>query len=76
MTNTAFAISNVNTLTSRRQSDMFTAKVWGRCRVSGSPSSVTELLAKWEAGDEEALKRLLPLLYHELHRLAAVLSAT
>lgn len=38
--------------------------------MSEAPSNVTGLLAKWEAGDEEALKRLLPLLYNELHRLA------
>ena len=38
--------------------------------MSGAPSNVTGLLAKWEAGDEEALKRLLPLLYNQLHRLA------
>jgi RNA polymerase sigma factor (TIGR02999 family) len=31
---------------------------------------VSELLAKWRAGDEESLQRLLPLVYNELRRLA------
>jgi RNA polymerase sigma factor (TIGR02999 family) len=31
---------------------------------------VSELLAKWRAGDEESLRRLLPLVYNELRRLA------
>jgi RNA polymerase sigma factor (TIGR02999 family) len=31
---------------------------------------VSELLAKWQAGDEESLQRLLPLVYNELRRLA------
>jgi RNA polymerase sigma factor (TIGR02999 family) len=31
---------------------------------------VSELLAKWMAGDEESLQRLLPLVYKELRRLA------
>jgi RNA polymerase sigma factor (TIGR02999 family) len=36
------------------------------------PSSqlVSELLDKWQAGDEESLRRLLPLVYKELRRLA------
>jgi RNA polymerase sigma factor (TIGR02999 family) len=32
---------------------------------------VTELLMAWRDGDEEALSRLTPLVYDELHRLAA-----
>lgn len=32
--------------------------------------SVSELLANWRAGDEECLRRLLPLVYSELRRLA------
>ena len=32
--------------------------------------SVTELLAKWQAGDAKALEALLPLVYNELRRLA------
>ena len=31
---------------------------------------VTELLAQWRAGDEESLRRLVPLVYNELRRLA------
>ena len=32
--------------------------------------SVSQLLAKWRAGDEESLSRLVPLVYKTLHRLA------
>ena len=31
---------------------------------------VTELLQAWSAGDEEALQKLTPMVYHELHRAA------
>ena len=31
---------------------------------------VSELLAKWKAGDEESLRRLVPLVYGELRRIA------
>ena len=31
---------------------------------------VSELLAQWRAGDEESLRRLLPVVYNELRRLA------
>jgi RNA polymerase sigma factor (TIGR02999 family) len=31
---------------------------------------VSELLAKWRAGDDESLRRLVPLVYNELRRLA------
>lgn len=31
---------------------------------------VSQLLAQWRAGDEESLRRLVPLVYNELHRLA------
>jgi len=34
------------------------------------PLAVTELLAKWGAGDHEALYALLPLLYNDLHKVA------
>jgi RNA polymerase sigma factor (TIGR02999 family) len=33
-------------------------------------SEITRLLAEWSKGDQEALDRLLPLVYDELHRLA------
>ncbi|HXY50329.1 MAG TPA: sigma-70 family RNA polymerase sigma factor [Terriglobales bacterium] len=36
-----------------------------------SAHEVTQLLQAWGAGDEEALKRLMELVYAELHRLAA-----
>ena len=32
--------------------------------------SVTQLLAKWRGGDQEALQALIPLVYQELRRLA------
>lgn len=35
-------------------------------------SEVTRLLLAWGAGDEQALERLTPLVYQELHRLAMV----
>ena len=35
-----------------------------------SPQSVSDLLAKWQGGDEESLRALLPLVYNELRRLA------
>ena len=36
-----------------------------------SSSDVTELLRAWADGNQEALNRLIPLVYQELHRLAA-----
>jgi len=38
--------------------------------VGPASQPVTELLVKWQAGDQEALRALVPLVYHELHRLA------
>lgn len=35
-----------------------------------SPSDVTRLLRQWSEGDQEALNRLVPLMYDELRRLA------
>ena len=35
------------------------------------PESVTVLLVAWSHGDQEALEKLAPLVYDELHRLAA-----
>jgi len=42
--------------------------------VETSPDriEVTRLLLAWSAGDQEALNRLTPMVYQELHRLAAV----
>ena len=34
-------------------------------------TEVTKLLAEWSGGDQQALDALLPLVYDELHRLAA-----
>jgi RNA polymerase sigma-70 factor, ECF subfamily len=34
-------------------------------------SSITQLLARWSEGDADALESLMPLVYDELHRLAA-----
>jgi RNA polymerase sigma factor (TIGR02999 family) len=34
------------------------------------PDDVTQLLEHWSNGDSEALERLMPLVYDELHRLA------
>ncbi len=36
-----------------------------------SPENITQLLEQWSEGDEGALNRLMPLVYDELHRLAA-----
>jgi RNA polymerase sigma-70 factor (ECF subfamily) len=36
-----------------------------------APHNVTELLVAWSAGDEQSLKRLTPLVYDELRRLAS-----
>ncbi|HEX8816039.1 MAG TPA: ECF-type sigma factor [Terriglobales bacterium] len=38
--------------------------------MSSSPRAVTQLLMSWRAGDDAALKTLLPLVYDELHKLA------
>jgi len=38
---------------------------------SPGPSTETQLLLAWTAGDRQALDRMLPLVYDELHRLAA-----
>ena len=37
---------------------------------SGSSKPVSDLLSKWQAGDESALEHLTPLVYSELQRLA------
>lgn len=38
---------------------------------TGSSENITQLLARWNEGDEKALEQLTPLVYDELHRLAA-----
>ncbi len=36
-----------------------------------SPNQITELLQSWNNGDRGAIEKLMPLVYEELHRLAA-----
>ena len=38
--------------------------------MSDPPTHITELLLAWNAGDDQALDRLMPLVHDELHRLA------
>ncbi len=38
---------------------------------AAAPSDVTDLLRRWREGDREALDRLMPLVYQELHRIAS-----
>ena len=40
-----------------------------------SPHEITDLLAAWNAGDPNALEKLTPLVYDELHRLAKMYMA-
>jgi RNA polymerase sigma factor (TIGR02999 family) len=39
--------------------------------TNSSPKDLTELLVDWRRGDQEALNKLIPLVYGELHRLAS-----
>jgi RNA polymerase sigma-70 factor, ECF subfamily len=38
--------------------------------MTASPNDITQLLLDWSNGDREALDKLVPLVYDELHRLA------
>jgi RNA polymerase sigma factor (TIGR02999 family) len=38
---------------------------------TGSSESITQLLERWNDGDEQALVQLMPIVYDELHRLAS-----
>jgi RNA polymerase sigma factor (TIGR02999 family) len=38
---------------------------------SGPRTDVTDLLRRWREGDRDALERLMPLVYEELHRIAS-----
>jgi RNA polymerase sigma factor (TIGR02999 family) len=38
--------------------------------AAGSPEDITEILLAWRAGDADALAKLTPIVYNELHRLA------
>ena len=40
------------------------------CFMAASKNQVTDLLQRWKSGDEEALERLTPLVYDQLHRMA------
>jgi len=63
-----------NKLTSVSKADIFSSRRTAGLRggvVPGTPSQpVSELLAQWQAGDEESLRRLIPLVYNELRRVA------
>jgi hypothetical protein len=53
------------------QGDIFPFNELQRACVPGTTSQpVSELLAQSRAGDEESLRRLVPLVYNELRRLA------
>lgn len=47
---------------------MYKGRSYGR--GAGMPEDVTQLLVDWSNGNKEALERLMPLVYDELHRLA------
>jgi len=38
--------------------------------IAQPPQEVTQLLHAWQRGDKTALDRLIPIVYHELRRLA------
>lgn len=42
----------------------------GACMTTPSGHEITQLLLAWGRGDQQALERLVPLVYNELHRLA------
>jgi RNA polymerase sigma factor (TIGR02999 family) len=51
-------------------------KQWGRSSYYGegrplTEETITQLLARWSSGDQEAAERVLPLIYGELRRIAA-----
>lgn len=39
--------------------------------MAEAPARISELPAKWETGNEEALRRLFPLIYDDLRHLAS-----
>jgi len=45
-------------------------KLWGGRMVLPSGHEVTQLLKAWTAGDQQALEKLTPLVYEQLHRVA------
>src|SRR5512132_2714626 len=50
---------------------LHSARVMLRTREGGDYGEVTELLRGWSDGDADAFERVLPLVYDELHRMAA-----
>ena len=44
--------------------------------MADSPREITQLLLEWSKGDRNALDRLMPLVYEELHQLARRYMAT
>ena len=63
-------------LTSVARSSSFFAKCGAPCGSNGvsvsesSSQPISALLDKWRTGDQEALEALIPLVYHELRRIA------
>src|SRR3954469_3946700 len=45
--------------------------IMGRAEDGGDRGEITELLQGWSGGDADAFERVLPLVYDELHRMAA-----
>jgi hypothetical protein len=52
-------------------------RIWGQilrptegCMIMPSTHEITELLRAWSRGDDQALDKLTPLVYEELHRAA------
>lgn len=61
----------MSTLTLGRGGGIVSYPSVGEGVVSSLPSkSVSRLLARWQAGDDDALRAVLPLVYEELRRLA------
>src|SRR5271155_3008301 len=50
--------------------DFQVSRVWGMWLSQLSPKTVSELLANWHAGDDEAFRATVPLVYDELRRIA------
>ena len=47
-----------------------TAYGWGLLQSPGMPGNITQLLQEWCEGSDEALERLMPIVYDELRRIA------
>src|SRR5258708_4394590 len=48
----------------------FSEGYYGEAMKGGPPQDVTQLLRRWQQGDEEATEALLPLIYGELRKIA------